>query len=172
MPLSPLPSCAVSEPSLVHDDGAVRNDAVFEIPPQRDEQPARHCHDADLSRPRPASREACLPPLRQRTLRLIPHPHPCDLHGEAADPPTTCFADATIEVKAAALVWQGHETGERPHLPPVPELAPGEMLGDKDPRRVLADAAQRDETSDLRGHRISCALNGLVTSSAGTNRHE
>ena len=59
-------------------------------------------------------------------------------------------------------MWQRHQTGERADLPPVPELAPGEVLGDKDPRRVLADAAQGHELADLRRHRIGGGLDGLV----------
>ena len=57
---------------------------------------------------------------------------------------------------------QGHKADERADLAPVPELAPGEMLGYEDPRRVLADPAQGHELPDLRGHRIGWALHGLV----------
>src|SRR5262245_36118569 len=141
----PLPPHAMREASVTHDDGPLGNDAVLQIPPQLDEQSARHRHDADPSRSRSTVGEARLPPVRQRTLRLIAHPHLRDLHGEAADPTTSGLADAAIEVERAALVWQRHQAGERAHLPPIPELAPREMLGDKDPRRVLADAAKGHE---------------------------
>src|SRR3954467_11352185 len=96
MPMSRSPPYAGREAAIRHDDRSSRNDAVCQIPPQLDEQSARHGDDADLSAARPAPREARLPPLRQRALRLIPHPHPRDLHGQAAYPTTSRLADAAV----------------------------------------------------------------------------